>query len=330
MNTKVYLNGRFVPEAQARIPIWDIGFMYSAVFMEAARTFRHRIFRLADHLERMDDGMRYAGIGSLVPIDELGAIVERTVQANLEGFAPDDDCWVCWQVTPGTGFPHPLMKGGPRPDPTVMCYVSPLPYDTYAGAYSKGKPALVPSVRNVPPGAVDPRGKTRFRLHYFMAKLEVQALDPDAFALLLDTEGRVTEGTGANFFVARNGALFTPPTHNILEGISRRVVLELAAELGITVHERDLTLYDVYRADEAFWTTSSYCMLPCPRVNHVRFPHCPGPLFTRLLDAWSERVGVDIVAQARKYRRRPSNIWRAARVAPRARTRTRSARRKRR
>jgi len=310
MKTLIYLNGKLIPEEEARISIWDIGFMYSAVFMEAGRTFKHQIYRLDDHLARMDDTMRYAGLKPLVNKSDMAAIVEKTVEANMHLFPADDDCWMCWQVTPGNGFPHPMMKGGGKSEPTVMCYVSPLPYDEYYSAYTKGKAAVVPSVRNVPPSVVDPRGKTRFRLHYFMAKLQCQAIDPGAFALLLDTEGYVTEGTGANFFVAKDGVLYTATTRNILEGVSRRVVIELARKLGIPVVERDITLFDVYRADEAFWTTSSYCMLPCPRVNHVELGQCPGPLFHRIIGAWSEEVGVDIVGQAKNYHTRPSNIWR--------------------
>ena len=309
MKTLIHLNGKLVPEEEAKISIWDIGFMYSAVFMEAARTFRHKIYRIEDHLRRMDDGMRYAGLDPLVGMDAMGRIVEETLAANIANFADDDDCWLCWQVTPGNGFPHPMMKGKKSP-PTVMVYVSPLPYDEYFPSYSEGKPAVVPTVRNVPPSVVDPRGKTRFRLHYFMAKIEAQVRDATAFALLQDTQGLITEGTGANFFIARDGALHTATTRNILDGISRRSVIELAGGLGIPVVERDLTLYDVYSADEAFWTTSSYCVLPCPRVNHVSMKACPGPLFTRLIAAWSGKVGVDIIAQAEKYHRRDSNVWR--------------------
>ena len=311
MKMVIYLNGELVPEEEARISIWDIGFMYSAVFMEAARTFRHQVFRLDDHLERMDQGMRYMGLQPLVSREGMGRIVQKTLAANLNQFPEDDDCWLCWQVTPGVGFPHPMMKSRRKSPPTVMCYVSPLPYDEYYPCYRQGAPAEVSTVRNVPPSVVDPRGKTRYRLHYFMAKIEAKARDPKAFALLLDTDGFITEGTGANFFLARDGALITPTTRNILEGISRRTVIELAAELGVAVMERDLTLFDVYGADEAFWTTSSYCMLPCSRVNHVQMKACPGPVYKRIIRAWSDQVGVDIIAQARKYHKRKSNIWHA-------------------
>jgi len=325
MPNLIYLNGNLVPEAEARVSIFDIGFMYSAVFMEAVRTFKHEVFRLPDHLDRLECSMRYCGLEPLVSQQEMARVIQTVIEANIADLPEDDDCWVCAQVTPGQGFPHPMMRSGavhraPHDgcdesrrygQPTVMAYVSYLPYDEYCDCYETGKPAVVANTRNVPPAVVDPRGKTRYRLHYFMAKLEAQTRDPHAFALLLDTDGFLTEGTGANFFIARGGVLHTPTTRNTLEGISRRVVIELAREQGIPVVESDLTLYDVYAADEAFWTTSSYCMLPCNRVNHMAMKQTPGPLFTQLITAWSNRVGVDIIGQARKYRDRASNVWRA-------------------
>jgi branched-chain amino acid aminotransferase len=312
METQIYLNGEFVPEEEAKISIFDIGFMYSAVFMEALRTFRHKLYRLDDHLDRFENSVRSAGLDPLISREELTDVINRTVDANIARFEEDDDCWICAQVTPGQGFPQPLMRGEAS-EPTVTAYVSPLPFDEYADQYVNGKSAVVSTVRNVPASVVDPRAKTRFRLHYFMAKLEVKRRDPEAFALLLDTDGFVTEGTGANLFVVSDGALYTSTTRNILAGISRRVVIELATELEIPVYERDLTLYDIFNADEGFWTTSSYCMLPLSRVdNRTIGKEIPGPIFKKILAAWSDKVGVDIVGQAMKYKHRKSNIWREA------------------
>jgi len=321
METLVYLNGKLVPEQDARISMFDIGFMYSAVFMEAVRTFKHKLFRLDDHLDRLENSMRYIGLEPLVTKRQMGRVIKQVLDANIHLFEEDNDCWICAQVTPGVGFPHPLIKG-PKSKPTVMAYVSRLPFDEYARFYSEGKAARVSNTRNMPPCVVDPRGKTRFRLHYFMAKLETQRIDPKAMSLLLDTDGYVTESSGANFFIARDGVLHTPTTRNILEGISRRVVIELAHQLDIPVVERDLNLYDAYNAEEAFWTTSSYCMLPVCRVNHVPLKQVPGPLFKKLIQAWSDDVGVDIIAQAKKYAKRKSDNWRSSA--------TRTARRKRR
>ncbi len=312
METLVYVNGRLVPEAEAKVSIFDIGFMYGAVFYEAVRTFGHRIYMLDEHLDRLESTLRYAGLPLLVPRGKVAEAMQQTLEANIPRFplAPDNDCWLCAEVTPGTGFPHPLVKGK-RGEPTLVVYASLLPFDEYARCYGEGKPARVATVPNVPPSVVDPRGKTRFRLHYFRAKVEVAAIDPDAFALLMGTDGFLTEGTGANIFTVRRGTLYTPTTRNILEGISRAVVIRLARELAIPVVECDMTLFDLYNAEEAFWTTSSYCILPVSRVNHVPVgKDIPGPVTSRLLDAWSRSVGVDIVGQARKYAHVHSNVWR--------------------
>jgi branched-chain amino acid aminotransferase len=312
METLVYVNGRLVPESEAKISIFDIGFMYGAVFYEAVRTFKHRIFMLEEHLDRLESTMRYAGLPLLASRAKVAEAMQQTLEANIPRFplAPDNDCWLCAELTPGTGFPHPLTKGKGG-DPTLVVYASLLPFDEYARCYAQGKPARVAAVPNVPPSVVDPRGKTRFRLHYFRAKVEVSAIDPEAFALLMGTDGFLTEGTGANIFTVRRGTLYTPTTRNILEGISRAVVIRLAQELSIPVVECDMTLFDLYNAEEAFWTTSSYCILPVSRVNHVPVGReLPGPVTSRLLEAWSRSVGVDIVGQAGKYAHLASNVWR--------------------
>ena len=309
MDTLLYLNGEMIPESEARISIFDIGFMYSAVFYESFRTFKHEVYKLDEHLERLDRSIRNVGLQPLVSREKLKSIVERTIQSNIHLFDEDDDLWMNLQVTPGQGFPHPLTKGVGGGEPTIIAYVSPMPYDTYSRYYTEGKPAYISTVRNVPPAVLDSRGKTRFRLHYFKAKLEAAAADPDAFALLLDIDGFVTEGTGANVFIVSNGVLQTPTTRNILEGISRRTVIQLAQQIGIPVEEKDITTFDLYNADEAFWTTSTYCILPIPRFNHVsvRCP-IPGPVTKKLLETWSAEVGLDIVGQAMKYSSRSTDV----------------------
>jgi branched-chain amino acid aminotransferase len=96
--------------------------------------------------------------------------------------------------------------------------------------------------------------------------------------------------------------LRTPTTRNILNGISRQTAIELAVKSGIEVQERDLTLYDAYTAEEAFWTTTSYCILPISSIDQRPIGQSyPGPLASRLLAAWSALVDVDIVAQAKRF-----------------------------
>jgi branched-chain amino acid aminotransferase len=116
--------------------------------------------------------------------------------------------------------------------------------------------------------------------------------------VLLDIHGNIAENKGGNFFIFADGMLKTPVTSNVLAGISRATVLELAADLGIPARECDIQPYDVYTADEAFFTSTPYCIMPATRFNGLPVGDGQvGPVARRLLAAWSERVGVDIVAQ---------------------------------
>jgi len=124
-------------------------------------------------------------------------------------------------------------------------------------------------------------------------------MDPNAYALLLDQEGNIAEGDGQNFFIVTKGILRTPTLRNVLGGISRENVIELAKEIKIPVKEVDIQPYDVYNADEAFFTATSFCILPVTKFNWTQIDNGkPGPITNRLLKAWSNKVGVDIVEQA--------------------------------
>jgi branched-chain amino acid aminotransferase len=127
----------------------------------------------------------------------------------------------------------------------------------------------------------------------------VQAQNPDAWPILLDINGNVAEGAGSNFFIVKQGVVITPKEQYVLPGISRETVLELSGELGIEAKEADIDLFDVYTADEAFVTSTSFCICPVSSVNGaiIGSGEIPGTVTGRLLKAYSELVGVDIVEQ---------------------------------
>jgi branched-chain amino acid aminotransferase len=301
----VYINGEMVPEDQAKISVFDIGRLYGVTMYESIRTFNHRFFKLDKHLDRLESSLSYIGLPGLVARDEMETVLQKTLDANLHLCEEGDDLWVCIEVTPGDAFPMPL-KSRPVENPTVLCYSSEIPFASFVEDYTRGKHVVTALPRNIPPQCYEQRCKNRSRLPHFMSKLWAAKVDPKAFALMLDVEGFLTEGTGANLFLVRDGALLTPTTRNILNGVSRQYVIALAGELGIEVRECDLTVYDAYAAREAFWTTSSYCILPISRFDGrpVGDGNCPGPMASRLLDAWSQRVGVDILEQARRFANR--------------------------
>jgi branched-subunit amino acid aminotransferase/4-amino-4-deoxychorismate lyase len=136
----------------------------------------------------------------------------------------------------------------------------------------------------------------RARMFWWIAEQEAKQIEPGASALLLDPEGFVTETAAANFLVVRGGTVVTPPRRSVLGGISLRVVEELCGGLGIPFEEKPLTLAECQAADEAMITCTAYCVAGVRRLHGAELPW-PGPVWQRLLAAWSEQVGVDIAAQ---------------------------------
>jgi branched-chain amino acid aminotransferase len=182
----------------------------------------------------------------------------------------------------------------------MLC--TPLPYREFAKFYRIGAHVVTPPTRQVPPSCFDPKIKLTCRPQFQIGSSEAKLVDPEAFALLLDVEGNVTEGAGFNFFIVKDNTLITPGSESVLEGMSRQVVIELAEKLGIPVVERGFPMYDVYHADEAFMTATSRSIVPVARANGLQIGQTPlGPITKRLMDTWVELVGLDFVAQALRY-----------------------------
>lgn len=297
----VYMNGTMIPEKDATISIFDVGRLYGATFYESIRTFKHTFFKLEEHLKRLERSLRYAGFLKDVDMDKVREAVDKTLAANIHHCDKEDDMWLCVEVTPGEGFPIPTKKALDA-TPNIFCYVEDIPHYDYIKYYREGKHVVTSLFRNIPPQCYEQRCKNRSRLSHYLSKLEGKRIDPDAFALMLDIDGYISEGTGANIFFVLDGVLYTPTTRNILVGISRNYAMELARKLGIEVVEADLTLYEAYNAEEAFWTTSSYCILPISLFDGKQIgTEYPGPIARKLLDKWSEEVGVDIIGQSSKF-----------------------------
>ena len=212
---------------------------------------------------------------------------------------PDEDCWIVHNISRG------LMKPGPSPSQTnsatIMIFTNPMDLRGWARYYTEGCHAVTAFSRAVPAQSLDARIKNRSRLFYTLADAESRLVDPEAQCVILDTDGYVSENKGGNIFAVIDGELRTPSTENCLAGISRQTVLELAAGLGLSARETRLQPYDLYTADEVFFTSTPYCIMPATRFNGLPVSDGRvGPVTLRLLAAWSERVGLDIVAQAQR------------------------------
>jgi branched-chain amino acid aminotransferase len=295
----VYLNGRMTPASQAHLAIYDAGIVLGATVTEMTRTFRHKPFRLEDHIQRLYRSLRYVRIDVGLSQDELIAISHELLAHNAGLLAEGDELGLIHFVTPGEYKTYAGSAGtAPRLTPTVCAHTFPLPFDLWAAKMQHGAHVVTPSIRHVPPQCCDPKIKYRSRMHYYLADKEAQAVDPNAVALLLDLDGNVTETSGSNFMIVERGTIVVPTLRNTLPGVSRATVMELAGQLGVPWVERNFQVYNVMNADEAWLTSTPYCIMPATMINGSPIGNGrPGPLSRRFVGAWSELVGVDILGQ---------------------------------
>jgi branched-subunit amino acid aminotransferase/4-amino-4-deoxychorismate lyase len=292
-----YLNGRFLPQSEMHLPLHDAGFVFGATITDLCRTFHHRLFRLADHLERFQTGCRMAQVPQPLGADELTRLAEHLVAHNAALLPAEAELALVLFATPGPIGYYAGREGGPGDGPpTLGMHSFPIPFARYALLFREGAHLVIPGTRHIPSSCLDPRIKQRSRLHWWLAEQEAHQTDPRASALLLDAGGHVTETAAANLLLVRDGVVLSPPRDAILDGISLRMVEEICAELGIRFAERPLTVDDCLTASEAFLSNTAYCLAGVSRINDFTLPW-PGPVYLRVLGEWGRRVGVDICAQ---------------------------------
>jgi branched-chain amino acid aminotransferase len=292
-----YLNGQFLPQRQAQLALHDGGFVLGATVTDLCRTFNHRLFRWPDHLHRFRQSCALAEISQPIADDDLTAIAQRLVAHNAALLGPGQDLALVVFATPGPiGWYVGEPTGPGEGPPTLGLHTFPLPFARYAHLFTEGARLVIPAVRQVPSVCVDPRIKQRSRLHWWLADRGSRRYLRGASALLLDTQGWVTETSTANFLIVRGGTVLSPPLSSVLEGVSLQVTRELCAELGIPFREEQLSPADCRGADEALLTSTPYGIAGVRSIDEVEL-RWPGPLLHRLLEGWSRRVGLDIVVQ---------------------------------
>jgi branched-subunit amino acid aminotransferase/4-amino-4-deoxychorismate lyase len=261
------------------------------------------LFRLAEHLKRLEQSLDIVGVQPGVGMGELSRAAGDLAANNHALLADGDELGMALLVTPGA-YPAFDPEGCSRP--LVCCHTYPLPFRLWADKYERGQSLVVTDVRQVPAACWPPQLKCRSRTHYYLADRKADLAEPGSRALLLDQAGCVSEASTANLVIyGKPSGLISPPLEDILPGISLGVLAELAAALHIPFTYRKLTVDEVASADEAMLTSTSPCLLPVVRMNGRPIGSgAPGDIFRRLLAAWSELVGVDIQTQAQRFARR--------------------------
>ena len=203
MEYQIWLNGEYVDRDKATISMNDRGFKLGDVVFDTSRTFNGTVFRLRDHLVRLYRSLKYVRLNPGMSIDEMERLTLEVVARNEDVRSSlNDDYMITQIVTGGSG-----QRGDP---PNVSIWLSPLGAPRWAPAYEVGAHAVIPKTRAYSPQSLDPKVKHYSRMNFVLAELEAQDVDPDALPLLLDTDGNVSEGTGANFMIVTDGTLRTP------------------------------------------------------------------------------------------------------------------------
>ncbi|MFO0947349.1 MAG: aminotransferase class IV [Planctomycetota bacterium] len=295
---KVFISGDMVPESEAKISIFDSAVLLGDTVTESTRTFRHQPFKLDRHVARLYRSLKVTRIDCGHTPEELIRVSLEVLEANLHLLGREEDYWLVHNISRGISVAgaDPTRQ---RSRATVMIYTWPLDLRDWAPFYVDGCHAVLAMSRAMPTQSLDARIKNRSRMAYTLAEIEVKLVDPLAQGILLDTDGNVAENKGGNIFLVTDGILKTPRTGSALAGISRETVLELASELGIPAMETDLQPYDLYTADELFFTSTPYCIMPATRFNGLSVGNGRvGPITRKLLEKWGQNVGVDIAQQA--------------------------------
>jgi len=280
----VYINGELVPKSQAKISVFDHGFLYGDGVFESVLVTSGVAFKLKEHIDRLYDSAKVLCLEIPMSKEEMIKTVADVVRAN--GFK---DAYIRLIVTRGVGDlgldPRKCQK------PTIIIIVDKIKlYDE--GALSKGLTAVISSVRRDRVDATTHEVKSMNYLNNILAKLEANAVGADE-AIMLDDRGFVSEGTADNIFIVKDGVIYTPPrTCGILLGITRARVMKLAEELGYKVVEKDITPAEVLTADEVFLTGTAAGVVPVTKIaGRVVGDGKPGPITRKLMERFSKLLG---------------------------------------
>jgi len=279
----VYLNGKFVPEEEAKVSVFDHGFLYGDGVFEGIRAYHGCIFKLQEHIRRLYDSAKAINLEISLTQEEMMEIVKETCRKNNL-----KDSYIRLIVSRGKGD----LGLDPRKcaNPSIICIaasISLYPPELYQTGLSV---ITVPTRRNIAEG-VNPRIKSLNYLNNIMARMEATLAGVEE-AILLTQEGYVAECTGDNIFMVRDGVIKTPAIHlGMLEGVTRNSVIELAKKRGIVVEETVLTRFDFFTADECWLTGTAAELIPVVNIDGRPIGSGkPGPMFAALLEDYREVV----------------------------------------
>lgn len=299
-----YLNGEFLPEDQAKISVYDSGFMLGHGVYEIERTFNGSPFRLKDHMDRLRRSLKYMELDGDSLVATVSDATLEVLRRNEDEIGELGDVWVHQIVTTGQGDLD--LVGVSQPSIVVM--LRPLRFATFGPLYDGGGIRLEPSLltRHFS-GAMDHRVKATSRGAWLRAENKTMRANQQdsspgqsAMTVIFADDGSIAEAVVANLCVVEGNNLVRPPRYDALEGVSLKTLCELAEQLGMKLEERKLGLYDFVNANATLVTATSFSLLPALSIDGIPLDQ-NRDLYTKLLGAWIDLVGFDFVKQAQAH-----------------------------
>lgn len=283
---KIYLDGKFVDSSEAKVSVFDHGLLYGDGVFEGIRLYGGNVFRLEEHLERLEYSAKALMLELPLTRAELREVTCETCRQN--GLT---DAYIRLVVTRGVGDLG--LAPWLCPKPTIFVIASKISLYPQEH-YDNGLAIVTVPTRRISPAALPPTIKSLNYLNNILGKIEARqfgALE----AIMLNEQGYVAECTADNVFIVHKGAILTPgASQGALKGITRETVIDIAQEIGVPLRETDMTRYDIWCADECFLTGSGAEVIPVSKLDgRVIGTGKPGPITQRVLAAFRRRVLVE-------------------------------------
>ena len=282
-NSLIYLDGKLVPEADAKISVFDHGLLYGDGVFEGIRFYNGRVFKLTEHLVRLYESARSICLNIPMTIAEMEKAALDTVSAN--GLR---DGYIRLVVTRGVGS----LGLNPYQCPKASVFIIAGTIALYpVEKCAVGLTMITCATRRPAPAALSPQIKSLNYLNNVMAKIEaIQGGGEEG--IMLNEQGYVAECTGDNVFVVKRGEVFTPPVSaGGLDGITRRTVIDLLREMGVPCHEVNMTRHDIFTADECFLTGTAAEVIAAVELDRRKIGDGkPGALTNKLIERFKALV----------------------------------------
>ncbi|MEZ5534299.1 MAG: branched-chain-amino-acid transaminase [Thiolinea sp.] len=277
-----WIDGQIVPASEAKVSVFDHGFLYGDGVFEGLRFYNRRVFRLPLHLKRLRRSAAALQLSVTLSDQEIEQALQETIAAS-----PLTEGYLRLIVTRGVGVLGINPASCSKPGFIIIADQLKMVSDEER---ARGVRAIIASTRRLTPDRLDSRIKSLNYLNAIMARMEANFAGVEE-AILLNDRGNVAEGTADNLFVMQDGELLTPPaTEGALAGITRGTVLELAKKLEMPVREAVLTSYDLYNADECFLTGTGAKLIPVREIDGRPIAQCPGEAYQRLSRAFADLI----------------------------------------